>query len=198
MSSKDKGFIGRHKVMSVLGGLIILIIIIVIANAGNKPNVITTSTSANSSSATSKSSTTSSSSKAHVGATENIGGSKGYAVTLQQVIDPAAGSDQYTTPDAGKRFVAVEMKIVNNGTAAVNDDANNDVTIIGSNNQTYTDDYNNVSECTDFNNGSFTLSAGESTTGCVNFQIPDGVTVSKVQLTPSSGFSGNTGEWLVP
>ena len=79
-----------------------------------------------------------------------------------------------------------------------NDDADNDVTIIGSDNQSYTDDYNSVSECTDFNNGSFTLAAGESTTGCVNFQLPDAINASKVQFTPGSGFSGSTGEWLVP
>lgn len=195
MSKKEKGFFGRHKVLTVFAGIVILIIIAVIANGGNKTTVTTTATTTNKASSSKSSSSTAT---AHVGATENIGGSKGYAVTLQQVIDPASGADQYTTPDAGKRFVAVELKIVNNGTASINDDANNDVTIIGSDNQSYTDDYNSVSECTDFSNGSFTLAPGESTTGCVNFQLPDAITTSKVQFTPSSGFSGSTGEWLVP
>lgn len=197
MSSKEKGFLKRHKVLSIIGGIIVLIIIVSVAAGGNKTTVTTTASKASGSS-NSKSSSSSSTTTAHVGSTVNIGGSKGLGVTLTQVIDPASGADQYTTADAGKRFVAVDLKIVNNGTAAFSDDANSDVTLIGSDNQSYTADFDSVSECTNFNSGQFTLSPGESSTGCVVFQVPNGVNTAKVQFQTESGFSGSTGEWLVP
>jgi len=199
MSKKDKSgnWFGRHKVLTVIGGLVVLIIIGSAIGSSNKATV-TTTTSKTSSGSSSKASSSSATTTAHVGSTVNIGGSKGLSVTLTQVIDPASGADQYTTADAGKRFVAVDMKITNNGTAAFSDDANSDVTLIGTDNQSYTADFDSVSECTNFNSGQFTLSPSESSTGCVVFQVPNGVNTAKVQFQTESGFSGSTGEWLVP
>ena len=199
MSKQDKGFLRRHKILTVLGGIVVLIIIISVAvNSASKPTVTTTATTASTSKTSSSSKASSTAATAHVGATVDVGGSKGLAVTLNQVIDPASGADQYTTADAGNRFVAVDVKIVNNGTAAFSDDANSDVTLIGTDNQSYTADFDSVSECTNFNSGQYTLAPGESSTGCVVFQVPDGVNTAKVQFQTQSGLSQSTGEWLVP
>ena len=96
-------------------------------------------------------------------------------MTLLKITDPAQGADQYTTADAGKRFVAASLKIMNSGTSSYQDDANNNITLIGSDNQSYTFDSSTVSGCTNFSNGQYTLAAGESATGCVVFQVPNGV-----------------------
>jgi hypothetical protein len=199
--SKDKtnkGWFGRHKALTIVGVIVVLIIIGGVASGGNKTTVNTTASKTSTSTTSSKSSSSSSTTTAHVGSTVNVGGSKGLGVTLTQVIDPASGADQYTTADAGKRFVAADLKITNNGTAAFSDDANSDVTLIGSDNQSYTADFDNVSECTNFNSGQYTLAPGESSTGCVVFQVPDGVNTAKVQFQTQSGLSQSTGEWLVP
>jgi hypothetical protein len=199
MSEKKKSWFGRHKILTVVGVIVVLIIIGAAASGGNKTTVNTSATKVSTTSSSGgKSSSTTSSTTAHVGSTVSVGGSKGLSVTLVQVIDPATGADQYTTADAGKRFVAVDVKIVNNGTAAFSDDANSDVTLIGSDNQSYTADFSNVSECTNFNSGQYTLSPGESSTGCVVFQVPDAVNSAKVQFQTQSGLSQSTGEWLVP
>jgi hypothetical protein len=198
--SKDKsnkGWFGRHKVLTIVGVIVVLIIIGSAAASNNKTTVNTTASTSNSGSS-SKSGSNTSNPTAHVGATVDVGGGKGLAVTLNQVIDPASGADQYTTPNAGDRFVAVDIKIVNNGTAAFSDDANSDVTLIGTDNQSYTADFDNVNECTNFNSGQYTLAPGESTTGCVVFQVPDAVNTAKVQFQIQSGLSQSTGEWLVP
>jgi hypothetical protein len=135
---------------------------------------------------------------AHVGSaiTVSTGNTKA-DVTLLAVTDPAQGADQYTNPDSGKRFVATQVKIANGGTGTLLEDANNDLSIIGSDNQTYTPAFDNLAGCTNFNNGSYTLAAGETTTGCVAFQVPTGVTTSKVRFE-LVGFGGVQGEWLVP
>jgi hypothetical protein len=132
---------------------------------------------------------------AHVGSTLNLSGED---ITLSKVIDPAAGADEFSSPDPGKRFIAVVFLIKNGGSSALQDDANNDVAVIGSDSQNYSPDFDSVSECTNFNSGAINLGPGESVSGCVVFQLPKAVKVAKVQWTGNSGLSSTFGEWLVP
>jgi hypothetical protein len=194
---KKKMGVGKKAGIGCLGIIVVLIVvgIIAAANGSKGGNTSVTTTPASTSSTTTKSTTNAT---AHVGSTLDIGGSSGLAIDLQQVIDPAQGADQFTTPDAGKRFVATLFQITDKGTGAYTDDANSNVTLIGSDNQSYTADFNSVSECTNFSSGQYTLASGESATGCVIFQLPDAIKPAKVQFQTESGFLGDTGEWLIP
>jgi hypothetical protein len=119
------------------------------------------------------------------------------SVTLTQVIDPAQGADQFTSPQNGNRFVGAVFDIKGiNGT--VSDDANNDATLIGSNGQTYTADFDSIAGYTNFNHGEYSVSAGESSVGAVTFQVPGAVTVSKVEWSANGGLGGAPAEWLIP
>lgn len=191
---------GRHKILTAV---IIVIILIAVGSAigsnggvNNKASNTPANTPASQASQSKKSNSTNN--VAHVGQAIDVGGSKGLHIAMLSVTDPATADNQYITADAGKRFVAVKMQILNNGTGTYKDDANNNVTVIGSDNQSYTADFSGVSGCTNFANGEYTLAAGASATGCVNYQLPNGVNVAKIQFTPDSGFSGSTGEWLNP
>jgi hypothetical protein len=118
-------------------------------------------------------------------------------VTLTQVIDPAQGADQFTSPQSGNRFVGAAFDIKGtNGTFS--DDANNDATLIGSNGQTYTADFDSIAGYTNFNHGEYSVSAGESSVGAVTFQIPVTVTVSKIEWSANGGLGGAPAEWLIP
>jgi len=136
---------------------------------------------------------------AHVGDLLSLPGQSGAtaAVTLVAVTDPAQADVQPFQPAAGKRFVSATFTILDTG-PAITGDANNDATLIGSDGQTYTADFDTLAGCTNFAHGVYQLGHGESSTGCVAFQVPIGVTVSKVKYSPDSGFSGDFGEWLVP
>jgi hypothetical protein len=124
------------------------------------------------------------------------GGGK-MSVTLTQVIDPAQGSDQFTTPDNGNRFVGAVFSIKGiSGTFS--DDANNDATLIGSNGQTYSTDFNSIAGYTNFNSGEYNVSPGENSVGAVTFQVPRTVKVAKIEWSASGGFGGAPAEWLVP
>jgi hypothetical protein len=119
------------------------------------------------------------------------------SVTLTQVIDPAQGTDQFTTAQSGDRFVGAVFDIKGiNGTFS--DDANNDATLIGSNEQTYTADFNGIAGYTNFNDGEYSVSAGENSVGAVTFQLPLAVTVSKVEWSANGGLGGAPAEWLIP
>jgi hypothetical protein len=116
-------------------------------------------------------------------------------VTLTAVQDPAVGSDQFDQPDAGNRFVAAKFTLVGK-TGAFSDDANSDATLIGSDSQTYQPDFDNVNGCTNFNSGSFTVTPGETSIGCVVFQVPSAIKVKQIQW--GSEFStGAPAVWTV-
>jgi hypothetical protein len=118
------------------------------------------------------------------------------SVTLAREIDPAQGADQFTTPQSGSRFVGAVFNIKGiSGTFS--DDANNNATVIGSNGQTYTADFDSIAGYTAFNNGEFSVSAGESSVGAVTFQVPLTVKVSKVEWSANGGFGGAPAEWLI-
>jgi hypothetical protein len=119
-----------------------------------------------------------------------------YKVEVAKLVDPAQGSDSFMTPNEGFRFVAVLFIVTDTGSNQISDDADSDATVIGSNNQTYTADFDTVSGCTNFNDGEYQLNPGQSATGCVTFQVPVRVTVTKVEWSPNFGFGG-FGTWKV-
>ena len=120
-----------------------------------------------------------------------------YRVTLAEVIDPAKGENQFTVPDAGKRFVGLVFRVKALTGSPQNEDANNNAVIIGSNGQSYAADFAGIAGYTNFDHGAIHVSKGETVTGSVTFQLPENVKVSTVQWTALSGF-GATVEWIGP
>lgn len=116
-------------------------------------------------------------------------------VQLVKVIDPAQGVDSYTTPDNGKRFVGAEFTLTGKS-GTFSGDANNDTTLITSDGQTQQPDFNDLAGCTNFNSGSFNLQPGQSSTGCVAFQVPTGLTVKSVQWNEMFS-SGAPATWTI-
>jgi hypothetical protein len=119
-----------------------------------------------------------------------------YQVTLATVIDPATGENQFTVPEGGKRFVGLVFKVKALTGSPQTEDANNDAVVIGGDAQTYSADFGGIAGHTNFDHGMIRVAQGETVTGSVTFQVPNGVTVSKVKWTALSGY-GSTAEWIV-
>jgi len=124
------------------------------------------------------------------------GSGDAYQVTLTKVIDPAKGENQFTVPASGKRFVGLVFRVKALTGSPKDEDANNDAVVIGGNGQNYSADFDGIAGYTNFAHGAIHVSEGETVTGSVTFQLPDGMTVSTVQWTALSGF-GSTVEWIV-
>jgi hypothetical protein len=120
-----------------------------------------------------------------------------YRVTLTKVIDPAEGENQFTVPDAGKRFVGLVFRVKALTGSPQDEDANNNAVIIGSDGQNYSADFEGIAGNTNFDHGAIHVSKGETVTGSVTFQLPENVKVSTVQWAALSGF-GSTVEWIGP
>jgi hypothetical protein len=115
-------------------------------------------------------------------------------VTLVKIIDPAQGATSFDTPANGKHFVGAVFMIKALQGSPQNEDADTDAALVGSDGQTYTADFSSIAGYTDFNYGAIKVQQGDSATGAVTFQVPNGVTITKVQWTPGGGI-GNTVEW---
>jgi hypothetical protein len=195
----------RHKILTALGsGFGLLVVLIIVIAAMSAPSVtkagspaITAAAPGTSAPPSSPAPTPSAPLTATVGTTFKVTDSSGnvYNVTLQKVIDPATGSDQFNQPDNGTRFVAAVFQITGvSGTAT--DDSNSDGSLTGSNQQVYQPNFNSIAGYTNFSSGDFNVTPGQSETGAVTFQVPSAVSVTDIQWTV--GFSNSTATWNVP
>jgi hypothetical protein len=190
----------RHWIRNISIGIIALVVVIITASALSSGGGVSTTPSGTSGGAKSSPSSvpaTHQATTAGIGSYFDVTDSSGdhYRVTLVKVVDPAQGADQFTTPDNGKRFVGAVFTIKALSGSPRNEDANLNAALVGSNGQTYTADLSAIAGYTDFSNGEIKVAQGDTTTGAVNFQVPSGVKVSKVQWT-DSGF-GSTVQWNV-
>lgn len=123
-----------------------------------------------------------------------------YRVALTKIIDPAKPFDQLITPDKGKRFVGAVFTIkATSAYSPQQEDAYSNASLVGSDGQTYLTDGVAIVGYTDFNVGEIYAAQGQSAIGAVAFQVPNGVSVSKVQWSTFSSFGvRSTVQWNVP
>ena len=191
----------RKKRFWLLGAAALVAVIVAVAAASSGPKIqkaasSTSTTAPPSSGAPAATTTTTNRASTKVGQALIMTGSGGLNldVTVTQLIDPATSDNQFETPDAGKRFVAVQVTFADKGSSTVQEDANNEMTILGSDSQIYSADFDSIQGCTNFNDGEYELTPGGTVTGCVNFQVPTAVKVGSVKFSPGI-LSDVVGTW---
>ncbi|MGH7758769.1 MAG: hypothetical protein ACREN7_05615 [Candidatus Dormibacteria bacterium] len=118
-------------------------------------------------------------------------------MTLKGVVDPAMESDGYELLPGGQKLVAVELTVKNVGTGSEQDNVLVASTLLDSQGQPYPGvnavNYT-VSQCSIFAKGQVNLEVGQSSSGCVIFQIPVKTAPAEFEYEPDSGF-GALGQW---
>jgi hypothetical protein len=182
-------------------GLFVLIGVIA-GIAGTASHTVTTGTAGqavSSQSATASASSSASSSPARVGSTLTLTGNDAgekMAVTVTRVVSHAQPADEFSRPDPGKRFYAVQLRLADTGTTAYSDSPSNGAAVVDTAGQSYQSSIYDVAGCESFP-GTENIAAGDKGLGCVVFQVPDGAKITKVQFTLDSGFGPATGQWAV-
>ena len=97
-----------------------------------------------------------------------------YRVTLAKVIDPAKGENQFTVPDAGKRFVGLVFRVKALTGSPQDEDANNNAVVIGSNGQNYSADFDGIAGYTNFDHGAIQVSTGRDGDGFGHLPAAEG------------------------
>lgn len=136
---------------------------------------------------------------ARVGGTRTVHGvneGSAVAVTLVKWVDPAKGSDAYTTPDKGMRFVAAQIRVANTGTAVYDDTPSNGMQVADTQGQRFEADYNDVSAGPSMP-PEVKLSTGDKALGYVVFQVPKGSKIVTLQFIADSGFANEAAQWAL-
>jgi hypothetical protein len=190
----------RHTVRNIFSGIGALVVAIIAISAlsshgGGVSTVASGDTGT--AAATASPAATQKAAAARIGSHFDVNDGSGdiYRVTLVKIIDPARGASEFDTADSGKRLVGAVFKIKALTGSPQNEDANGDAALVGSNGQSYTFDIMDIAGYTNFDSGTIHVAQGETETGAVVFQLPDGVKVANVQWTP--GMFGSTVQWNV-
>lgn len=134
---------------------------------------------------------------AHVGSTITLKGDHGtVAVTLLRVTKTRA-TDDFSTPDAGNHYVAVQFRIKNSASSpkAYDDSPSNGAVLIDSKGQQFQSDMVMKIAAGPMLD-SVKVVPGGVALGYIVFQVPNSSRVAHVQFALSSGF-GATGQWTV-
>jgi hypothetical protein len=186
----------RHKVLTAILGLFgcFVVVVVIAAVAGSGDHTVTTGQAGST-----PSSAPAASSTARVGSvitlTGNSSGEK-MAVTVTRTISHGQPADQFSTPDPGKRFYAVQFRLSDTGTAAYSDSPSNGAAVVDSTGQSYQSTLYGVAGCESFP-GTENIAPGDKGLGCVVFEVPVTAKITKVQFTLDSGFGPQTGQWDV-
>jgi hypothetical protein len=117
-------------------------------------------------------------------------------VTVLKVVDKAKGADEFTTPDAGKRFVAVQFRITNTGAKAYSDSPSNGAKVVDTEGQGFDSWIADTTAGPSFP-GEVDLAPGATAKGFITFEVPKAAKLDKVQFALDSGFADQTGQWDV-
>lgn len=151
-------------------------------------------------SAPSKAATTSVAPKAaKVGDTIDLsGGDEHIQITLVKVVDPAKSTDEYRTPKAGNRFIAVQMRIVNVNSKAYTGDPMARTVAKDADGQVFEADFSpaqtDVGQPMD---SGLTLAPGDKALGVLTFEVPSGVKLVTVQYSTHAFNNGKTAQWTL-
>jgi len=135
--------------------------------------------------------------KAGVGSTIDLKSSDGAAiqVTLVKIVDPAKPANQYLGPDDGKRFVAVQLRIVNKGTVTYSDDPLAETSAKDALGESFDVDFSDTAAGVSMTSG-LDLAAGDTALGFLTFQVPTGQKITQLQY--SAGLFGKSvAQWTV-
>lgn len=137
---------------------------------------------------------------AHVGDTLTVHGFEDgsqLAVTLVKWLPTTKSSNEFLTPDAGKKYASAQFRITNTGTAAYSDSPSNGAQVADSAGQRFDSAYTDVTAGPSMAS-SLTLKPGDKALGWITFEVPKTSKITTVQFSMDSGFANQVGEWRIP
>ncbi len=113
-------------------------------------------------------------------------------VTVLAVRDNPRSSNQFITPDAGKRYFAIKVRMTNVGNVLYSDSPSNGASVIDTRNQEWDASFMDAVEPA---LGSPKIRRGSTRDGWLTFEVPKTAKLKEFQLSLNSGFSDDVGVW---
>lgn len=113
-------------------------------------------------------------------------------VTVLSIVDPAP-TEEFLGPEEGNRLVAVQLRVVNTGTADYVDSPSNGAVLFDAADVQYANSF--LPTLLGPELFSLRVIPGDVRTGWVTFEIPSDVEPAALMWTPDSGFSDTHARW---
>jgi hypothetical protein len=115
-------------------------------------------------------------------------------VTVVKVIDPVTAGE-YQEPDAGNRYVGVQVKLRNVGDVGYDDSPSNGAELLLSNDTQAEGTLLVDGDCSSDFGSSAKIAPGSVQQGCIPFEVKGNLRPKTFQFTLDSGFGPEGGEW---
>jgi hypothetical protein len=117
-------------------------------------------------------------------------------VTLVKIVDPAKSTNQFLTPDAGTRYVAVQFRIVNKGKTVYSDDPQLEAKAKDALGESFDPELAAITSAGVALDPGLKLAPGDTALGFLVFQVPTGKKITQVQYSASL-FGGTVAQWTI-
>lgn len=114
-------------------------------------------------------------------------------VTVVKVVDNAPSANDFHPAD-GKRWIAVQFRIKNTGTAAYSDAPDNGAGVLDDKGQSYSAVIADTTAGPSFPTPA-NIAPGDSALGFITFEVPADARIAKTQFGLDSGFADQAGQW---
>jgi len=118
------------------------------------------------------------------------------AATIVKTINRAKGTSEFDQPADGKRWVGVQLRLVNTGTAVYEDSPSNGLQVADDQGQRFPATFGEIAAGPAMTSA-LKLPPGEKALGWVIFEVPKSVKIATVQFALDSGFGPQTGQWAL-
>ncbi|MFD7390198.1 DUF4352 domain-containing protein [Streptomyces sp. NPDC059852] len=118
----------------------------------------------------------------------------GLDVTVKKVVDDAKSSDEFFTPESGKRWVGVQFELVNTGSKAYSDSPSNGAQIVDDQGQQFPSVIAEITAGPSMSSD-VRLKPGAKALGWIVFEVPKASKTATVTFAMDSGFAQQVGEW---
>jgi hypothetical protein len=119
------------------------------------------------------------------------------AVTAVAVFSHPRGASDLDTAGQGDRLYAVQFRLHDTGSTAYSDAPSLGAAVVDAAGKSYQATFADVAGCTSFP-ASVNIAAGQSSLGCVVFEVPENARITSVQFTLDAGLGPQTGQWRIP
>ncbi len=119
------------------------------------------------------------------------------AVTAVTVFSHPRGASDLDTADQGDRLYAVQLRLHDTGSTTYSDAPSLGAAVVDAAGKSYQPTFADVAGCASFP-ASVNIAAGQSSLGCVVFEVPQNARITSVQFTLDAGLGPQTGQWKIP
>jgi len=169
------------------------------ANAPTTNTAAAGSTAAAPAKASATSATSAAPKQAKVGDTIDLASNNEHVqITLVKIVDPAKSTDEFRTPAEGKRFVAVQVRILNVDSKAYTADPMARTVAKDADGEVFDADFSPAETAVGHPmNSGLTLAPGEKGLGVMTFEVSSSVKLTSMQYSTHGFGGGNVAQWTL-